>query len=134
MSKNKTDLFFLVRYLFYFFSTSSSISLLLISIFSSFKSFKEFFKERYNYPLIASTIFMMIGAVYIKFDQSFFLQNNFEWKPDFLILGLFNWILFLAILGISNIYNYPKGKIYICCINSIKYYSSIDKWLWAILV
>ncbi len=67
---------------------------LLISIFSSFISFKEFFRERCNYPLIASTIFMVIGAIYIKSDQSFFLQNNFVWKPDLLILGLFNWIPF----------------------------------------
>ena len=77
---------------------------LLISIFSSFKSFKEFFKERCNYPLIASTIFMIIGAVYIKFDQSFFLQKNFEWKPDFLILGLFNWIPFFWLFWAFQIF------------------------------
>ena len=77
---------------------------LLISIFSSFKSFKEFFKERCNYPLIASTIFMIIGAVYIKFDQSFFLQNNFEWTPDLLILGLFNWIPFFWLFWAFQIF------------------------------
>ncbi len=80
----------------FFISSAPLISsfFLLISIFSSFKSFKEYFREKWNYPLIASTIFMIIGAIYIKFDQSFLLQNNIEWDPDFLILGLFNWFPF----------------------------------------
>jgi len=88
----------------------------LISIFSQIKFLPVFLKDKWNYPLIFSVLLMIIGAIYIKYDQSFILQSNELWKSNLLFLGLFNWIPFFWFFWAFQKFIITPRQRYICSV------------------
>lgn len=65
----------------------------LISIFTAKNSKVNFFEDKWNIPLIISSLLMIIGLVYLNTNvNSLILKYN--WDINVSLLGLFNWIPF----------------------------------------
>lgn len=87
-----------------------AILFLLISLFISLKKPSQFFKDKWNYPLLASTIWMFFSIL-----VHFFLKNhNYEISldPKLSLLGIINWIpFFLAFWGFQKYLDTPQKRL-----------------------
>ena len=90
--------------------------LLLIASISKIKLYKNFLKDNWNYSLIISALFMIIGAINIYLDNSFILLNNQSWNSNLLIIGLFNWIPFFWCFWSFQFFLKSKTDRNICAI------------------
>ena len=90
--------------------------LLVIASVSKIKLYKNFFKDNWNFLLIISSVFMIIGTVYINFDNTFILLNNQSWNSNLIILGLFNWIPFFWCFWSFQFFLKSNKDRYICAI------------------
>ena len=87
-----------------------SVILLLISIFISFLSPSQFFKDKWNYPLLISALLMLI-SVSIHFLTNNHYPNS-ELDPKLSLLGLVNWFpFFLSFWGFQKYLDSPKKRI-----------------------
>ncbi len=99
-----TGLFFLAS------AVGVSIIFLLISVIISFLNYKDFLKDRWNYPFIFCSLFMIIST-FIHFENS---KNPvfYEIDPTLSIIGLTNWIpFFLSFWGFQKYLNSPQKRI-----------------------
>ena len=90
--------------------------LLLISFFIASFNNTNFIKDRWNFPFVISTLLMVASALYIKFDNSFFLKSNDSWDSNLLILGLFNWIPFFIFFWSFQDFLKSKKDRYLCAL------------------
>ena len=90
--------------------------LLVIASVSKIKLYKKFFKDNWNFLLIISSVFMIIGTIYINFDNTFILLNNQSWNSNLIILGLFNWIPFFWCFWSFQFFLKSKKDRNICAI------------------
>lgn len=69
------------------------IFLLPAAILGSFFNDKNFFKDKWNYPLLIFGILICLSAL----SQNFILTNNYSdiWDPSLSLIGLGNWLPFI---------------------------------------
>ena len=87
-----------------------SIILLLISLFLSFLKPQNLFKDKWNYPLISSSILMFFSTI-VHFLNT---ENNINLgiNPELSLIGLINWIpLFLGFWGFQKYLNSPQKRL-----------------------
>ena len=74
-----------------------SIIFLLISLIISFLKPYKFFKDKWNYPLIISSILMIIST-FVHF-QRYEIYSELGINPELSLIGLFNWLPFFYVFG-----------------------------------
>ena len=87
-----------------------SIILLLVSLLVSFRKPQNLFKDKWNYPLIVSSLLMILSTI-IHFLR---VKNNADLglNPELSLIGLMNWIpLFLCFFGFQKYLNSPEKRI-----------------------
>ena len=87
-----------------------SIIFLLISVIISCSKFKDFFKDKWNYPFILSSIFMLFST-FVHFQNSKYLPvTNID--PNLSLIGLINWIpLFICFWAFQTYLNTQQKRI-----------------------
>ncbi len=102
----------------FFLGSAPTISSLffIFSTINKLKFFKSYIKDRWNFPFVISTLLMVASALYIKFDNSFFLKSNDSWDSNLLILGLFNWIPFFIFFWSFQDFLKSKKDRYLCAL------------------
>ena len=99
-----TGIFFLAS------AVGISVLLLVISLFISFLKPAQFFKDKWNYPLLISA-FLMVMSVFIHF-QTNINYFNADLDPKLSLLGLINWFpFFLSFWGFQKYLDSPKKRI-----------------------
>lgn len=103
-------------YLFFCFGTFllpsalflASIFILLSCLIGSFYSSKNFFKDKWNIPLIISGVLMVTSAIM----HNHFLKSPVEnvWDKNLSYIGLLNWVPFFWIFWSSQIYLSSKSN------------------------
>ncbi len=73
----------------------SSIIILIISLTYNFGRFKNYFKNKWNYPFLIITFFLL-NSFFWNFISNFYNSQN-EWSSVLSFLGLLNWIPFFFI-------------------------------------
>ncbi len=99
-----TGIFFLAS------AVGLSILLLLISVIVSFLKPYKFFKDKWNYPLLFSSILMLISTSihYQRYEKYFELGID----PKLSLIGLINWIpFFLCFWAFQNYLNSPQKRL-----------------------
>ena len=87
-----------------------SIIFLLISLIISFLAPHKFFEDKWNYPLILSSILMIIST-FVHF-QRYELYSDLGINPELSLIGLFNWLpFFLSFWGFQNYLNTPRKRL-----------------------
>ena len=102
--------FFLAGMFFLASAVGISLILFLISIFISFLKPYQYFKDRWNYPLILSAILMLISTSihFLRYEE----YKDFGIEPILSLIGLVNWIpFFLFFWGFQNYLNTPKKRL-----------------------
>ena len=87
-----------------------SILLLLTSVLISFLKPYKFLKDKWNYPLLISGIWMIISTVihFQRYEEYIAIGVD----PKLSLLGLVNWLpFFLSFWGFQNYLNSPKKRL-----------------------
>ena len=84
----------------------ASIFIIISCVIGSFYNSKNFFKDKWNIPLLISGIFMLLSAIM----HNYILKSPVEnlWDKNLSFIGLFNWIPFFWIFWSSQIYLFSK--------------------------
>lgn len=102
--------FFLTGVFFLPSALGISILLLLISLLISFLNPQPLLKDKWNYPLIISSLLMITSTISHFFRNETY--NDLGLDPNLSFIGLFNWIpLFLCFYGFQKYLNSPQKRI-----------------------
>ena len=107
---NFGNAFFLLGVFFLASAVGISILFLLISQVISFLKPAQFFKDKWNYPLLISSLLMLIstGIHFLRYENYISLGID----PKLSLLGLFNWLpFFLSFWGFQNYLDSPKKRL-----------------------
>ena len=101
---------FLIGIFFLASAVGISIILLLISVLISFLKPYEYFKDKWNYPLIVSGILMLIST-FVHF-QRYEKYIDIGIDPNLSLIGLVNWIpFFFCFWGFQDYLNSPRKRL-----------------------
>tara|TARA_Y100000589_G_C27199303_1_gene648706 strand:- start:18967 stop:20301 length:1335 start_codon:yes stop_codon:yes gene_type:complete len=103
-------LFFLIGLFFLASAVGISIIFLLISVIIGFLRYKEFFKDKWNYPFLFSSFFMIVST-FIHFESA---KNPIfkDIDPNLSLIGLLNWIpFFLSFWAFQQYLNTTEKRI-----------------------
>tara|TARA_B100000242_G_scaffold224933_1_gene165458 strand:+ start:1822 stop:3138 length:1317 start_codon:yes stop_codon:yes gene_type:complete len=91
----------------------AAIFILISCFIGSFYNSKNFFKDKWNIPLIISGILMITSAIM----HNYILKSPVEnlWDKNLSYIGLFNWIPFFWLFWSSQIYLFSKSDRKIFC-------------------
>ena len=95
-----------------------SILFFIVAISISFINPNNFFKDKWNYPFLISSFFMIMSSLK-HFENTGELYKSY-WEPSLSLIGLLNWIpLFFFFWGFQKYLNSPEkrmitSKIFIC--------------------
>ena len=87
-----------------------SIIFLLISVIISCLKFKDFFKDKWNYPFMFSSIFMLLSTFFHFQNSKYQPVKNID--PNLSLVGLINWIpLFLCFWAFQSYLNTQQKRV-----------------------
>ncbi len=110
-NKEKLGNYFFLSGIFFLASAVGiSLLLLLVSVFISFLKPYKILKDKWNYPLLVSSIWMIISTLVHFLRNENYLDYAID--PNLSLLGLVNWLpFFLCFCGFQNYLNTPKKRI-----------------------
>ena len=87
-----------------------SIIFLLISIFLSLLKTEQILKDKWNYPLILSSLLMILSTIFHFLREENYIDLGID--PNLSLIGLFNWIpLFICFWGFQKYLNTPQKRL-----------------------